>query len=176
MLGTKEVNERTRNASYSLLVAIGTKAQESGGDFTEDAFLSMILAGLGGDSPHMISAAVLSLARVAYEFRSTLSQELLAQTLEAIVVLLAHPAREVVKSVLSYLKMVILVNKRDYVLPVAPAIVDAITTWRKDVKEHFRQKARVLTERLVRKCGWVRRGVRHCATARSPHPDHAIVH
>lgn len=69
MLGTKEVNERTRNASYALLIAIGEKAQKSEGVFNEDAFLSMILAGLGGDSPHMISAAVLSLARVAYEVR-----------------------------------------------------------------------------------------------------------
>lgn len=87
VLGTKESNEKTREAAYDLLVGMGRKMGEGGmiqrnkikgmEDGMEDEvpstmeeFVTMVSAGLAGESPHMISATITSLSRLVYEFHS----------------------------------------------------------------------------------------------------------
>jgi ribosomal RNA-processing protein 12 len=88
VLGTKESNEKTREAAYDLLVGMGRKMGEGGmiqrnkvkgmedgmdveAEATMEEFVTMVSAGLAGSSPHMISATITSLSRLIYEFHST---------------------------------------------------------------------------------------------------------
>ena len=64
----------------------------------------MILGGLVGASPHMISASVMGLARLLYEFVPQL-QGSAPQLLPVILSLLRSKSREVIKSVLGFVKV-----------------------------------------------------------------------
>jgi ribosomal RNA-processing protein 12 len=74
----------------------------SGGGLMD--FVQLILGGLVGSTPHMQSAAVMALARLTYEFAGAL-EGLVPQLLPAILLLLRSNSREVVRSVLGYLKV-----------------------------------------------------------------------
>lgn len=85
VLGTKESNERTREAAYDLIVGMGRKMGAGGvihrnkvkgmedgmaeeAEATLNEFITMVSAGLAGASPHMISATITSLSRLIFEF------------------------------------------------------------------------------------------------------------
>lgn len=71
ILALKEANWKTRNTAYELLVQIGHayEDEEQGGQKENLLrFFHMIAGGLASEKPHMISAAVKGLARLAYEF------------------------------------------------------------------------------------------------------------
>jgi len=106
ILSTKEVNEKTRQCAFNLLITIANRMQKGGSitmDVFEDAtsenpkkganpennntkgkkagkkqaniteatleeFVKMVIAGLAGTSPHMMSATVNFLTRLVFEF------------------------------------------------------------------------------------------------------------
>lgn len=70
-----------------------------------DDVLRVILAGLVGQTPHMMSAAVMALARLLYEFAPQM-QGMLPELVPAVLMLLRSKAREVVKSVLGFCKVI----------------------------------------------------------------------
>ena len=145
VLGTKEMNTKTRTAAYQLLVELaheledsrplsvkgrirgegvgsgseddmidsdeeyGAAAAAEGGKGVEVSgglmdFVHVVMGGLVGSTPHMQSASVMALARLTYEFVGQL-EGLVPQLLPAILMLLRSNSREVVKSVLGYLKV-----------------------------------------------------------------------
>ena len=65
---------------------------------------TMILGGLVGASPHMISASVMALARLLYEFVPQL-EAAAPQLLPVVLSLLRSKSREVIKSVLGFVKV-----------------------------------------------------------------------
>jgi hypothetical protein len=65
---------------------------------------AMVLGGLVGATPHMVSAAVMALARLLYEFAPVLVG-LVPDLLPAVLLLLRSKAREVIKSVLGFIKV-----------------------------------------------------------------------
>jgi ribosomal RNA-processing protein 12 len=85
VLGTKEGNEKTREAAYNLLIGMGRKMERGGvvknamvegmDDDREDTqatigeYFLMVSAGLAGSSQHMISATITALSRMLYEFK-----------------------------------------------------------------------------------------------------------
>ncbi len=129
VLCTKEANTKTREAAYQLLVELahelddarpvalvggsGGGAMAVDGDEAEGSgrlagglvdFFNTVLAGLAGGSPHMISATVMAAARLLFEFSGALGST--APTLLATVLLLLRStSREVVKSVLGFVKV-----------------------------------------------------------------------
>lgn len=64
----------------------------------------MVLAGLIGATPHMVSASVMALARLLYEFSPHL-QVAAPQLLPVVLSLLRSKAREIIKSVLGFVKV-----------------------------------------------------------------------
>ena len=78
-----------------------TAEQQRGGLHT---LFSMVLGGLVGATPHMISATVMALARLLYEFAPVLAG-LVPQLLPVVLMLLRTKAREVIKSVLGFIKV-----------------------------------------------------------------------
>lgn len=65
---------------------------------------NMVLAGLIGATPHMISASIMALARLLYEFSPHL-QIAAPQLLPVILSLFKSKAREIIKSALGFVKV-----------------------------------------------------------------------
>jgi ribosomal RNA-processing protein 12 len=87
VIGTKEVNEKTREAAYQLLVEMGDKMAGGGSvsickvpsmdinaadvEASINEYFTMVSAGLAGSTPHMISATITALSRLLYQYKST---------------------------------------------------------------------------------------------------------
>ncbi len=65
---------------------------------------TMVLGGLVGATPHMVAASVMALARLMYEFAGQL-EALAPQLLPVILSLLRSKSREIIKSVLGFIKV-----------------------------------------------------------------------
>ena len=85
----------------SCLFADEGDGEDKGGLHT---LFTMILGGLVGASPHMISASVMALARLLYEFVPQL-EAAAPQLLPVVLSLLRSKSREVIKSVLGFVKV-----------------------------------------------------------------------
>jgi ribosomal RNA-processing protein 12 len=127
----QEANTKTREAAYTLLVELAHELDDvrplrlvggggpmamAGSDDEGDGgsggalegglidFFNAVLAGLAGGTPHMVSATVMAAARLLFEFSGELSS-LAPQLLATVLLLLRSPSREVVKSVLGFVKV-----------------------------------------------------------------------
>ncbi|KAK4047072.1 pre-rRNA processing protein [Microbotryomycetes sp. JL201] len=171
VLGTKESNERTREAAYDLIVGMGRKMAEGGlikrnlikgmeDEMTDEAqasvqeFVTMVSAGLAGTSPHMISATITSLSRLAFEFHDDLDREILTELMATIIVFLSSPNREIVRSAIGFVKVAVVSFPSDVVEPQLAEMVPALINWSHEHSNHFKVKVRHLLERLIRKFGF----------------------
>jgi ribosomal RNA-processing protein 12 len=114
---------------------------------------AMILAGIAAQSPRMVSASVMALARLTFEFASEL-QVIVAQLLPPICALLRSKAREVIRAVLGFLKVVAMRVPAELVQPHLKLILGGILLWAEDSKNKFKLKVRRLIERLAKRCGF----------------------
>lgn len=91
VLGTKEANEKAREAAYDLLISMGKKMQVGGTvqnsmidgmEHMQDTkaslneYFVMVSAGLAGSSQHIISATITALSRMLFEFKGRLLQSM----------------------------------------------------------------------------------------------------
>ncbi|CAD6893179.1 unnamed protein product [Tilletia controversa] len=184
VLATKETNQQCREESYELLVQMGRKMGEATGgivrrklvgrekgaaDADEDMagagaevgpaanlteYLAMVSAGLAATSPHMISATITALSRLVYEFHAELPNETLDELLSTCLVFLASANREIVKSSLGLVKVVIVSFPSELVDGHLPTLVDLLLNGKSaQHKQHFKSKLRHIMERLMRKFG-----------------------
>lgn len=114
---------------------------------------AMVLAGLAARTPRMVSATVMALARLTFEFAPQL-QVIAAQLLPAICALLRSKAREIVKSVLGFLKVAAMRVPVELLLPHLKDIFEGVLLWADDSKNRYKLKVRHLVERLVKRCGY----------------------
>ncbi|MBH1945584.1 hypothetical protein I5L01_15290, partial [Erythrobacter sp. YJ-T3-07] len=100
VIGCKENNEKARTSAFDLLVLMGQKLEQSKGklirnsevpNMSKDApsvpagieeYFTMVSAGLAGSTPHMISASITAITRILYEFRESLTTQILADLVE----------------------------------------------------------------------------------------------
>mmetsp|Transcript_28919 Transcript_28919/g.94534 ORF Transcript_28919/g.94534 Transcript_28919/m.94534 type:complete len:1369 (-) Transcript_28919:1378-5484(-) len=163
ILGTKEANAKTRSLAYDLITSIAHRyAEAETGPFSSalDAmgeglrrFFMMVLAGIAGGSPHMVSASVLAVSRLLYEFSAQLVH-LVPELLPAMLRLLHGKSREVVKSALGFVKVVAVRLPEDELRFHLPNLVSGLLIWGDDSKNRFRSKVKVILERFVRRCGY----------------------
>ncbi|XP_073238782.1 RRP12-like protein isoform X1 [Porites lutea] len=156
ILCTKEVAVKARSSAFTLLIECCNARFRSSDKSRQEcltSFLELVVAGIAG-SPHMISATVISVARVVYEFRSEIPSVLLEQLIQGILVCLRSVAREVIKSCLGFFKVIISVMNQQDLLPYVPDIVGDLVAWNDDTRRRFRFNVRVLFERLIRKFGY----------------------
>ncbi|EFJ51860.1 hypothetical protein VOLCADRAFT_87463 [Volvox carteri f. nagariensis] len=173
---TKEANKKTRSAAYDLLVGLAhvmdeqdpgriTGSDDEGDDdaMEQDGgrggkgglyeFFTMVMAGLVASTPHMVSATVMALARLTYEFAAAM-QNLVASLLPPVLSLLRGKAREVAKAVLGFVKVCAMRLPVDLLLPHLKPILEGMLVWAEDSKNKFKLKVRVIVERLARRCGF----------------------
>jgi ribosomal RNA-processing protein 12 len=165
----KEVNEKARTAAFDLLVAMGEKMNLGGTVITSKApnmpsdapsveasleeYFTMVSAGLAGDSAHMISATITAVTRILYEFRTRISQDTMSNLLEVMDMFLQNPNREIVRSVLGFVKVAVISLPEPLVLPRLKALVPNLMVWSHEHKAQFKAKVKHILERMIRRFG-----------------------
>jgi ribosomal RNA-processing protein 12 len=149
LLCLKDSNGKTREAAYQLLLAMA----EVRNDMTD--FFQIILAALGAQTPHMRSAAVMALSRLVFEYARTddTVQALLPSLLETVVVLFDENSREVIKSVVAFVRVSVAALSPDQLEPLLPAVVEGLMKYNKG-KDRFRAKIKIILKKLVRTYGY----------------------
>ncbi|KAG0225324.1 hypothetical protein BGX31_007682 [Mortierella sp. GBA43] len=170
IVATKEVNEKTRDVAYALLVAMGNKMKVGGiistariadmeGAPTEtqatiSEYFTMVTAGLAGTTPHMVSAAITSLSRLLFEFHKDLDPAMVSEMISTMQLFVNSSNREIVKSALGFVKVTTVSLDVEIVRPHMQEIVNGIIRWSHEHKGHFKVKVRHIVERLVRRFGY----------------------
>ncbi|XAR51105.1 hypothetical protein NMG60_11005643 [Bertholletia excelsa] len=154
VLALKEANKKTRNRAYDMLVQIGCACgDERKGGKKENLhqFFSMVAGGLAGETPHMISAAMKALARLAYEFSDLVSDAY--NVLPSTFLLLQRKNREIVKANLGFLKVLVAKSQAEGLQMHLRSVVEGLLKWQDSTKNHFKAKVKYLLEMLIKKCG-----------------------
>lgn len=175
VLGCKESNEKARTAAFDLLIHLarrtidpelnpaGTVIRNSlvphMPDDSPDApatiaeFFTMVSAGLAGSSPHMVAASVTALSRLFFEFYKDLSSEILSDLVQTVELFLTSNNREIVRSVLGFVKVAVVILPDDALRPRLSALVPNLMAWNKEHKGRLRSKVKGIIDRLVRRFG-----------------------
>ncbi|XP_035673332.1 RRP12-like protein isoform X4 [Branchiostoma floridae] len=157
ILCTKEVAVRARLTAFTLLVEMGQawlrgRSSQDRKDAIEE-FLQLVFAGLGG-SNHMMSATVLALTRLMYEFKDLISASLLGQLVESICLVLSSKAKDVVKSALGFVKVLVMTTDNITLAQHVRPLVECLVSWGEDYQRKYRFKTKKIFEKLVKKFGY----------------------
>ncbi|VVA10089.1 PREDICTED: RRP12 [Prunus dulcis] len=154
ILALTEAHNKTRNRAYDILVQIGhAYGDEEKGGKREDLleFFYMVAGGLAGETPHMISAAMKGLARLAYEFCDLVSTP--SNLVPSIFLLLQRKNKEIIKATLGFLKVLVAKSQTEGLHLHLESMVESLLKLQDATKTHFKAKVKFLLEMLVRKCG-----------------------
>ncbi|KJZ77108.1 hypothetical protein HIM_03429 [Hirsutella minnesotensis 3608] len=168
----KENNERARETAYDLLVQMGHRMVAADGAVIEnrlvphmpkdapsgkasiEEYFTMVSAGLAGSTPHMISASITAISRLLYEFRSSLSEQTLADLVQTMDLFLTSNNREIVKSCLGFVKICVISLPVELMIPRMATLVPNLIIWSHEHKGHFKAKVKHILERMVRRFGF----------------------
>ncbi|KAJ0406910.1 hypothetical protein P43SY_001761 [Pythium insidiosum] len=166
MLCTKEANGKAREAAFELLLAMAELLRATHADGLTE-FVHMLVGGLAARTPHMRSAAVVCLSRVVFAYgrgaytadddqraAGAVIHGLMPQLLRTVLMLLHEKAREVIKSVVGFMKLGIAVLSRDELEPFLPDMIHGLLVWIGESKNRFRAKTRIILMKLCRKYGY----------------------
>ncbi|KIY44425.1 NUC173-domain-containing protein [Fistulina hepatica ATCC 64428] len=171
-LGTKEPSEKARNAAFELILAMGRKMRDGGvvrrsmmDDMNDDnatdaaasieEYVTMVAGGLAGATPHMISATITALSRLVFEFSESLSNIMFDEMFVTLITsFLPSNNREVVKSVLGFVKLAVHTFPVDLIRPHLKGLVPELLKRSHDHHNHFKEKVRHIFERLLRRFSW----------------------
>ncbi|KAH6818389.1 ARM repeat superfamily protein [Perilla frutescens var. frutescens] len=154
LLALKETNKKTRNRAYDIIVQIAHACgdeEKSGKKETLHQFFNMVAKGLAGDTPHMISAAMTGLARLAYEFSDLVSAAY--NILPSTFLLLKRKNKEITKANLGLLKVLVAKSQAEALQTHLQSMVGGMLNLQDSSKNHFKAKVKQLLEMLVKKCG-----------------------
>ena len=170
VISAKEVNEKARTAAFDLLVLMAKKMSQGGQidqskipNMPADApiatasleeFFTMVSAGLVGSTPHMISASITALTRILYEFSSQLPQPVIEEIVTTLDLYLADANREIVRSVLGFVKVAIISLPESIIKPRLETLIPGLTSWSREHKAQFRAKIKHILERAIRRFGF----------------------
>jgi ribosomal RNA-processing protein 12 len=175
VLACKEANEKARQAGFGLLVHLANRIADSEQNppgtvirnsqvahmpkdapdalATLEEVFTMVSAGLAGVAPHMVAASITALSRLLFEFHARLSKVVLEDLVATVVMFLQSNNREIVRSVLGFVKVAVVVLSEDLMKPRMPELVSRMMVWSKENKGRMRVKVRGILERSIRKFG-----------------------
>ncbi|KAL2261005.1 hypothetical protein VTK26DRAFT_4818 [Humicola hyalothermophila] len=171
VISCKEHNEKARTTAFDLLVLMGHKMVAADGAMIDNSkvphmpkdapmasasieeYFTMVSAGLAGSTPHMISASITAITRILYEFRETLSKETMTDLVQTMDLFLTSNNREIVKSVLGFVKVCVLSLPTDMMLPRLSTLIPNVMVWSHEHKGHLRAKVKHILERMIRRFG-----------------------
>ena len=119
-----------------------------------DEFFTMVSAGLVGSTPHMVSASITALTRILYEFASQLPHAVIEDLVQTMDLFLTSTNREIVRSVLGFVKVAIISLPEGIVKPKLDTLVPGLMSWSREHKAQFRAKVKHILERAIRRFGF----------------------
>lgn len=119
-----------------------------------EEFILMVSAGLAGSTPHMISASIIALTRILFEFHQNLPDEVLEELLSTMDLFLTSESREIVKSVFGFAKFALLCLPESMIRPRLETMIPHLLNWSKEHKNHFKAKVKHILERAIRRFGY----------------------
>jgi len=153
LLCLKDSNTKTRESAYQLLLSM-TRLHE-GQNGSLEAFFTIILGALGGQTPQMRSAAVMALSRLVFEYaRNDMSvQSLLPSLLQTVMVLFDENSREVIKSVIGFVRISVAALAKGQLEPLLPDLLEGLFKYNRG-RGRFRSKIKIILKRLVKIYGY----------------------
>jgi len=148
----KELNKAAREEAFQLLITLSERSAYYHDDPTH--FLNLVIAGLAGTTPHMISATVLALTRLAHEMRDSLPPEFTQSLYQTILILFTTKNREIIKSCLGFVKTSCTILTLDQLRDNMKATVDSIFLWISDSKNRFRLKIKLILQKFIARIGY----------------------
>lgn len=148
LLCLKDFNAKTREAAYSLLLSMAAQGNLLG-------FVNVILAALGAKTSHMRSAVVLALSRLVFEHARENDElkALLPRLLQTILVLVNEASREVLKSVVGFVRICVSAIPPEQLEPLVPELLGALLE-SQQAKSRFRSKIKIILKKLVKLFGY----------------------
>lgn len=175
VLGCKESNEKARTASFDLLVHLAKRTidpERNPADTkirnalvphmpddapdaaaTIEEFFTMVSAGLAGSSPHMVAASVTALSRLFFDFHTQLPPSVRADLVQTVELFLTSNNREIVRSVLGFVKVAVVVLPDDVLRSRLDSLIPNLMAWNKEHKGRLRSKVKGILDRLIRRFG-----------------------
>ena len=168
---TKDVNEKTRELAYQILIAMGRKMDEYAGSVVDNSkvpgfdaltppltaslteYFTMVSAGLAAQTPHMILATITAVLCLVFEFKDQLATETLVELLSTVELFLTHNLREIAKLAIGFVKVEVLSLPEELVRANMAELLAKLMRWLHEHKGHFKSKVKHILERLVRKFG-----------------------
>ncbi|KAM3081869.1 pre-rRNA processing protein [Clarireedia jacksonii] len=171
VISCKETNEKARTTAFDLLILMGEKIASASGSIIENSkvshmpddapsvtasleeYFTMVSAGLAGSTPHMVSASITALTRILYHFRESLSPETLTDLVQTMDLFLTSNNREIVRSVLGFVKVCVISLPTSLMLPRLESLIPNLMVWSHEHKAHFKAKVKHILERMIRRFG-----------------------
>ncbi|KAI9190116.1 pre-rRNA processing protein [Blastocladiella emersonii ATCC 22665] len=157
MESVKEVNHECRSLANELIVKLANKMlEDDGGDDVVmgehgiERFITTVAAGLVAGSAHFVSATIDVLARLCFEFKDLVSDELFTKMLTAILLLVQSENREVAKSIFKFVKAALSAFPAETIFPHLPQIVHTALVLGDSYASEFKVGVRHLLQRLCR--------------------------
>ena len=151
LLCLKDANGKAREAAYQVLTAMA-QVKEDEEDLAE--FSQVVLAALAAETPHMRSAAVLALAHLVFDFgpQRPAFRATIPELLSTVLMLGADPVKEVVKAVVSFVRICVAACPMEGLEPLLPSVLE--TLFASNSKVRFRAKIKIILKKLCRKFGY----------------------
>jgi ribosomal RNA-processing protein 12 len=139
IMGNKELNAETRDLSLELLRALINKYTFGAITFDSEnvteqqqqklcVFMKQLLAGLGGKSEIMISATVVCLSTMLSEYAEWI-QSVIPDIMNSVLLLLQYDNRQVIKSVLQFIKTALSVLDSEFISSFVPSLVKSLISF-----------------------------------------------
>ncbi|KAF2460205.1 NUC173 domain-containing protein [Lineolata rhizophorae] len=180
VIAAKEVNEKARSNAFDLLILMGERMRGGGiinnsrvsympqdepsRPASLEEYFTMVSSGLAATTPHMVSATITTLSRILYQFHDQLPQTVIVDLVQTVDLFLTSPNREIVRSVLGFVKVCVVSLPADIVKPRLETLIPNLTEWSHEHKSRFRSKVKHILERMIRRFG-VDVVERHCPPA-----------
>ncbi|XP_043912174.1 RRP12-like protein [Protopterus annectens] len=116
-------------------------------------YLALVYAGLVG-SVTMISCTVLALTRLVYEFKDLMSTLVLEELLQNVCLLLGSKTREIVKSALGFVKVIVFIMDIKLLAQHLQLIMEGIGNIKDDIRRNLRVKLKNIYTKFIRKFGF----------------------
>ncbi|KAM3578045.1 hypothetical protein VYU27_000145 [Nannochloropsis oceanica] len=151
LLCLKDANGKAREAAYQVLTAMAQVKEE---EENMEEFSQVVLAALAAETPHMRSAAVLALAHLVFEFgpQRPAFRATIPELLSTVLMLGVDPVKEVVKAVVSFVRICVAACPLEGLEPLLPSVLE--TLFASNSKMRFRAKIKIILKKLCRKFGY----------------------
>lgn len=170
VIGTKDLNDKTRQFSFSLLVQMGN-IMKSGGEIDRskipgmpsdavsvpaslEEYITIIAAGLSETTTLTQSGTILALTKVVFDFRQDLNLQLLQELTNMIEMFLDNKSREVAEATLGFVKVAVISLPREVIKPNLKRLIEQLLSWYREHSSRFKSKIKHLIERLIRQFGF----------------------